>query len=74
MTPFRHIRVNVFKITQEEMSMALGLSQPTISRLENDKVSLTSDVMQRVRSYAAENGIKWSDKHFFEVPAAQART
>ena len=73
MTPFNHIRENIFKLSQAEMSVELGVSQPTISRLENDKVVLSADIMHRVRRLAAEKRVRWNDSLFFEVPADKPR-
>ncbi len=70
MNALRHIRKNVFAVTQAEFAVVAGVTQATVSRWENG-VAPSLEEMQAIRSAAAERGIEWSDALFFEVPAKQ---
>ncbi len=67
-TPFRHIREFVFGESKAApFADALGISRPHLSRLESGE-SPSHALLIRVRRLAAERGIKWEDRFFFEVP------
>lgn len=72
MTPLKNIRENVLGVSQQQLSVISGASQPVISRIERGSGSLTGDQMQRIREHAIENKKPWDDRLFFEVidPAA----
>jgi len=67
MSPIKHIRKTVFRLSQAEFAAVAGVTQATISRWEKGG-SPTLDEMQRIRAAAAARRIKWSDKLFFEAP------
>lgn len=75
---FRHIRTQVFKMSQQEFADALNQhlpssrsrSQSTISRWENDGDPLIPDHddLTAMRELAKARGIKWRDSWLFETP------
>jgi transcriptional regulator with XRE-family HTH domain len=70
MNALKHIRKNVFAITQAEFAAVAGVTQATVSRWENGVAPSLED-MQAIRTAAAERGIAWNDAVFFETPAAE---
>ncbi|MFE0233488.1 helix-turn-helix domain-containing protein [Brucella anthropi] len=68
MNTLRHIRKNVFKLTQTEFSALAGVTQATISRWENG-VAPSLDEMRAIRAAASERKIRWEDAWFFEPPS-----
>ncbi|NLS03586.1 helix-turn-helix transcriptional regulator [Rhizobium sp. P32RR-XVIII] len=70
MNALKHIRKNVFAVTQAEFAAVAGVTQATVSRWENG-VAPSLEEMQAIRSAAAERAIDWSDALFFDVPAAE---
>lgn len=71
MTPTRHIRVNVLKMTQQELAARLGTTQATVSRWESDG-QFPRDPQRRVREMILKTGKEWDDRWFFEVPEQAA--
>ena len=74
MTPMKHIREAVLKVTQSEMARITGASQGTVSRwdsgsLEPDRAQLTA-----IRDAALASGVEWNDAWLFEVPASATAT
>lgn len=67
MNALKHIRKNVFKLTQAEFSVLAGVTQATVSRWENG-VAPSLDEMKAIRSAAEARKIKWNDRLFFETP------
>ena len=67
MSPIRHIRRNVFKVTQSEFAALVGVAQATVSRWEKG-VAPSLDDMQAIRSAASERKIRWRDEWFFAAP------
>jgi DNA-binding transcriptional regulator YiaG len=71
MNTLKHIRKNVFAVTQAEFAVVAGVTQATVSRWENG-VAPSLEEMQAIRSAASARGIDWSDGLFFDVPAETA--
>ncbi|WP_182565789.1 helix-turn-helix domain-containing protein [Rhizobium leguminosarum] len=67
MNALKHIRKNVFKVTQAEFSVLAGVTQATVSRWENG-VAPSLDEMKAIRDAAEARKIKWNDRLFFETP------
>jgi DNA-binding transcriptional regulator YiaG len=67
MNALKHIRKNVFKLTQAEFSAIAGVTQATVSRWENG-VAPSLDEMKAIRAAAEARKIKWNDRLFFETP------
>lgn len=73
MNAITHIRKKVFRVTQQEFAAISGVQQSMVSRWENGHAAPTLDEMQRIREAASARRIKWSDKLFFEAPAAEGQ-
>lgn len=71
MNAIRHIRKNIFRVTQQEFAAIAGVQQPSISRWENG-VAPTLSEMQAIRDAAKSRGIDWNDAWFFEAPVTEA--
>jgi len=71
MSAIRHIRKNVFAVTQAEFAAIAGVTQATVSRWENGIAPSLSE-MQAIRAAASERGINWDDSWFFEAPQETA--
>ncbi|WP_173995079.1 helix-turn-helix transcriptional regulator [Agrobacterium tumefaciens] len=71
MNEIRHIRKDLFKVSQAEFAAALGVAQSTVSRWERG-VPPSLDEMKEIRSVAIERGIDWSDSYFFCPPKEAA--
>jgi DNA-binding transcriptional regulator YiaG len=73
MSAIRHIRCNVFKVTQAEFAVLCGgVAQATVSRWENGTADPSLDDMRFIRQAAADRAIEWDDSLFF-VTASEAR-
>lgn len=70
MSAIRHIRREIFKVTQAEFAALAGVTQATVSRWETG-VAPSLDDMQSIRTAAAAREIAWRDEWFFDAPAAQ---
>lgn len=70
MNALKHIRKNVFKVTQAEFSVIAGVTQATVSRWENG-VAPSLDEMKAIRDAAEVRKIKWNDRLFFEAPKSE---
>jgi len=68
MNAVKHIRTQVFKLAQAAFADVAGVSQPTVSRWEQQDVSPSRDDMARIRNAALERGLEWNDSWFFVVP------
>ena len=68
MNNVKHIRKNIFSVSQVEFAEIIGVRQATVSRQESNLLSLTIDQMERIRSEAVRRKIPWSDDWFFDVP------
>jgi transcriptional regulator with XRE-family HTH domain len=74
MNTLRYIRKTIFGMTQKEFAAAIGATQPTVCRWElpddrTDRLAPSRDEMAAVRRLAAERGIAWDDRWFFEQPS-----
>ena len=69
MNALRHIRKHVFQVTQAEFATLAGVAQPSVSRWENG-VAPSLDEMAAIRQAAADRGLEWDDRWFFEAPAS----
>ncbi len=67
MNALKHIRKNVFKLTQSEFSVIAGVTQATVSRWESG-VAPSLDEMKAIRAAAEARKIKWNDRLFFDTP------
>lgn len=68
----RHIRTNVFGLTQDDFAALLGVPQSVVSRWENGVMQPRLPVLGRIRAAAHERGIEWDDRWFFEQPEIAA--
>lgn len=68
MNAIKHIRKNIFKVTQAEFSEIAGVTQASVSRWEKHGVPPSLEEMKAIREAARERRIKWNDRFFFEVP------
>lgn len=69
MNVIRHIRTQIFGISQAEMAGIAEVSQPTVSKWENDEASPNREELARIRSAAMTRELPWSDSLFFDAPA-----
>lgn len=69
MSTIRHIRRDIFNVTQSEFAALAGVTQATVSRWE-DGGAPSLDEMQAIRAAAFERGIEWNDIWFFESQAS----
>lgn len=67
MYPIRHIRKNIFKLSQTDFAQLAGVTQSAVSNWENGG-SLKSSEMSNIRFAARHLGISWKDEWFFETP------
>lgn len=71
MEAIKHIRTQIFRVTQAEFASIVGVAQASISRWESGAApSLTE--LRAIRMAALKRGINWNDRYFFEVPAEAA--
>ncbi|MER8827200.1 helix-turn-helix domain-containing protein [Mesorhizobium sp. M0938] len=70
MSAIRHIRREVFKVTQAEFAVLAGVTQASVSRWEAGGAP-SLDEMQAIRKAAADREIAWNDAWFFEAPAQE---
>lgn len=68
MNAVKHIRTQVFKLSQAPFAEVAGVSQPTVSRWEQQDVSPSRDDLARIRKAALELGYEWNDSWFFDAP------
>lgn len=66
MNAIRYIRKEIFEATQVEFAALIGVTQASVSRWERD-VSPSLDDMRKIRLAAAERGIDWDDRWFFQT-------
>lgn len=71
MNALKHIRKNLFSVTQADFAAAVGVTQATVSRWESG-VSPSLDDMRSIRQAAEERNIDWDDRFFFETPETAA--
>jgi len=70
MNTLKHIRKNIFSVTQSEFAQIAGVTQATVSRWESDDDTATPSLteMSRIRGVARERGVSWDDTWFFSAP------
>lgn len=68
MNAIKNIRKNTFAISQREFAKICDVDQGTVSRWESDDSDRYPDLshMGKIRSYAIEKDIQWSDTLFFD--------
>ena len=71
MNAIKHIRKNVFGVSQMDFAAIAGVTQATVSRWEGG-VAPSLDEMQAIRRAAAERKIEWDDALFFDAPLAES--
>lgn len=70
MNAIRYIRTKVFNVKQAPFAKIAGVSQPTVSRWEEENQSGSQpsrEEMGRIRKAAIDRGIPWSDGWFFQT-------
>lgn len=67
MSALKHIRIQIFGMTQSEFAALIGVGQATVSRWENG-FSPSLDEMKVIREAAYARNVTWSDSLFFEHP------
>lgn len=70
MNAVEHIRKRIFKLKQAPFAAVAGVSQPTVSRWEQDNLpgsQPTRAEMDRIRSAALDQGLDWDDSWFFQT-------
>jgi predicted transcriptional regulator len=72
MIPLKHIRKNLFDISQTAFGEIAGVTQATVSRWEAGELEPSRDEMSKIRDEAAKRGLQWDDRLFFEAPAVAA--
>lgn len=65
----RHIRKDLFKVTQVEFGEIAGVTQATVSRWEDGILAPDLNELERIRASAIARGLIWDDRMFFERPA-----
>lgn len=68
MQPLKHLRTNLFRVTQAEFGRLAEASQPTVSRWERGTLEPTQGQLARIRAAAKERRLQWSDGWLFEAP------
>lgn len=71
MNAIRHIRKNVFQVSQADFAALAGVTQGSVSRWENGVAPSLAE-MQAIREAATKRKIAWDDAWFFEAPRAEA--
>lgn len=72
MNPMKHIRKNVFGVTQVTFAGIAGTTQPSICRWEQGEQFPDHSEMDRIRQEAMNRGLPWDDRWFFELPEVAA--
>ncbi len=68
MNPMKHIRANVFDVTQADFAKLAGVTQTTVSRWERGELMPDLGGLIRIRQAASERRLRWSDSWFYEIP------
>ena len=66
MSVIRHIRVNLFGLSQAAFAAEIGASQSKISRVESGVAELSLGLARKIRDAALKRGIAWDDALLFE--------
>lgn len=67
MNPIRHIRCEIFRVTQDEFAEILETSQATISRWEAGITNPSLRHLRRLRAEAIQRKLKWDDQLLFSA-------
>lgn len=65
-----HLRENVFKTTQSQFALILGVSNSQVSRWESGQQEPGWEPLARLRAFAHLAHLEWRDEWLFEVPPA----
>jgi DNA-binding transcriptional regulator YiaG len=71
MNSVRHIRDNIFGLSQVAFAEIAGVSQATVSRWENGELEPNRDDMERIHSAARDRGLALDYETFFVAPPVQ---
>lgn len=68
MNTIRHIRTNIFGVSQTAFAKIAGVKQASVSRWESLSNSSTPTLaeMAAIRDAALDRGLNWSDSYFFQ--------
>jgi len=68
MNTIRHIRTNIFGVSQTAFAKIAGVKQASVSRWEssNDSSAPTLAEMVAIRNAALDRGLNWNDSYFFQ--------
>ncbi len=69
MSAIKHIRTQIFGMTQAEFAALTGVAQATVSRWENG-FSPSLDELKAIRAAAMSRDVAWNDSLFFEFSEA----
>lgn len=69
----RHIRKDLFAMSQAAFGELCGVTQATVSRWEDGILWPSLKELERIRAEAIRRGIEWDDSNFFSPsPATDA--
>jgi transcriptional regulator with XRE-family HTH domain len=68
MSPIKHIRKNLFDVSQAVFGEIAGTTQASVSRWETGEQTPSHTEMLRIREEAKRRGLDWNDLWFFETP------
>ena len=71
MNTIRHIRTNIFGVSQTAFAKIAGVKQASVSRWESSSNSSAPTLaeMAAIRAAALDKGLNWSDSYFFQSDA-----
>jgi transcriptional regulator with XRE-family HTH domain len=70
MSPIKHIRKNLFDVSQAVFGEIAGMTQASVSRWETGEQTPSHTEMSRIRDEAKRRGLRWDDLWFFEPPSS----
>lgn len=68
MNTLAHLRKVVFRLSQREFAIEIGVNQSTVSRWEAGELEPSRSEMAAIRALAERRAIDWQDRWFFEAP------
>ena len=74
MSNLKHIRDDVFGVTQAEFAAIAGVTQATVSRWERGEFLPGMPEMIRIRAEALSRNLEWDDGLFFADVANDSET